>query len=847
MTLTAFEAAARIFETPTRRWETPGELAQHLDRRIIQTPALQLIDQALTNLVDTPDGRLALSMPPQEGKSQRVSRWFPLWALLHNPDLRIAIVSYEHGVARRWGRAIRDEITTHPELGLNVRDDLSAQHEWQIASCSSCWTGEGELPEGAHRGHDGGVYSAGIGGALTGRPVDCISGDTHIECEHGRITAAEAFKRGIKRIRAYDHTTGRAVWRDVEAARRIPSRRVVEILTQSGRTLTCTPDHLVYTRRGYVPAGTLRNGDTLTAVMAPTRVPMRQSSSRAKDGDPQSHPARTIDLLLRTMRSNRNLISVADPLLQMREPHSAKPPLNMLGRMLESGNTATRSSLPAMRCSVLAKAHCRHVLLTGLCERGPLCTDDRQGKQPLQRRQVIREVVPNDPANDRGTRRPQMRRMPGVTHDHLSAGEPNGHEIWAHGASHRRGQGEQPPSESDYLVRELPSETPQVITDTVSVVREVRDGKVAVYDFQVAGTSNFFGNDLLVHNCLIIDDPVKDREQADSETYRERAWDWWTDTGSTRLAPGAPAVIVATRWHEEDLTGKLLEAGKTGNGDEFVELNIPAQADHDPTKNETDPLGRTVGEFMESARRRKTHQWEAIKRRVGSRTWASLYQGRPSPASGDILKREWWQRYEEPLWLERQDGSRIVTGFDDIIMSWDLAFKDTKTSDYVVGQVWARRGANAYLLDQIRDRLDFPATITAFKTLVARWPQATLKLVEDKANGPAVIASLNKSIFGIVPEQPQGSKTARASAVAPLVESGNVWLPASALAPWVDDLIEETAGFPNAAHDDTVDALSQALNRLILQPLLAGDDLTEHPLETVIDDDMAYLSDSYMY
>lgn len=513
MTLTAFEAAARLFETPARAWSSPGELAQHLDRRILQTPALELIDQALVNLVDTSDGRLALSMPPQEGKSQRVSRWFPLWALLQNPDLRIAIVSYELGVARRWGRAIRDELTTHPELGLKVRDDLAAQHEWQIATCATCWTSKGDIPEGAHRGHEGGVYSAGIGGALTGRPVD----------------------------------------------------------------------------------------------------------------------------------------------------------------------------------------------------------------------------------------------------------------------------------------------------------------------------------------LLIIDDPVKDREQADSEVYRERAWDWWTDTGSTRLAPGAPAVIVATRWHEEDLTGKLLEAGTTGNGDVFIELNIPAQADHDPAKGETDPLGRKVGEFMESARRRTKRQWEAIKRRVGSRTWASLYQGRPSPASGDIWLREWWQRYDQPHHLERADGARIITGYDDILMSWDLTFKDTKGSDFVVGQVWIRRGADAYLLDQVRGRWDFVETCRQFEAFSARWPQAVLKVVEDKANGPAVIAALKRRISGIVPEEPQGSKLARASAVAPLIEAGNVHVPVAGLAPWADDLIEEAAGFPNASHDDMVDATSQALNRLLVQPLLAGTDL-EHPdFEDELDDDMAYL------
>src|SRR5690606_37679343 len=129
------------------RWDTPGDLARYLDPRTRNTPAMDLIDEALVEAYRTPDSRLIISLPPQEGKSQRGSRRFPLWVLTQNPDTRVAITSYESGVARRWGRAIRDDITQNQsDLGLAVRDDLSAQHEWQVA------------------GRDGGVYTAGVGG-----------------------------------------------------------------------------------------------------------------------------------------------------------------------------------------------------------------------------------------------------------------------------------------------------------------------------------------------------------------------------------------------------------------------------------------------------------------------------------------------------------------------------------------------------------------------------------------------------------------------------------------------------------------------------------------------------------
>jgi predicted phage terminase large subunit-like protein len=330
-------------------------------------------------------------------------------------------------------------------------------------------------------------------------------------------------------------------------------------------------------------------------------------------------------------------------------------------------------------------------------------------------------------------------------------------------------------------------------------------------------------------DVMFIDDPIKNREEANSERFRQRAKDFWTDVAVTRLAPGAAVVIILTRWHDDDLAGWLLTRE---DAPRWRVLNIPAQADHDPAAGEVDVLGREPGEYMVSARinehtkrPRSVAEWESKKTEVGSRTWAALYQGRPSPAVGDIFKREWWQFYDEPLWVVRNDGSRIVPGADDLLISWDLTFKDTAGTDYVCGQVWMRRGAEAFLLDQVLDRMDFVRTVREFVQLAARWPGATLKLVEDKANGPAVIAMLRRKVPGIVPEEPQGSKVARASAVSPLIEARNVWLPAPELAPWVGGFVEECAGFPNAAHDDQVDAMSQALNRLVLQPLLVGGDL----------------------
>jgi predicted phage terminase large subunit-like protein len=343
-------------------------------------------------------------------------------------------------------------------------------------------------------------------------------------------------------------------------------------------------------------------------------------------------------------------------------------------------------------------------------------------------------------------------------------------------------------------------------------------------------------------DLLIIDDPYKDEKQADSKAWRQTVRKFWQSVALTRLAPGAPAVIVQTRWRQDDLSGWL----QTEYRDEWEILNIPAQAidstklpEDDPDFGKPDPLGRAPGEFMESARGRTVKDWAKKIREVGSRVWTAMYQGRPSPVEGTILKREWWQRYDQPQWVERDDGSRIAVGFNELLMSWDMAFKDTSDSDFVVGQVWGRRGPDAYLLEQVRGQWDFPTTCSKVTELAARWPQALLKIVEDKANGTAVLASLRRILPALVPEEPQGSKEARANAISPLVEGRNVYLPAATIpgCAWVGGLIEECAGFPNATNDDQVDALTQALNRLILQPLLLGDDLvTEDDLDHELDD-----------
>lgn len=317
-------------------------------------------------------------------------------------------------------------------------------------------------------------------------------------------------------------------------------------------------------------------------------------------------------------------------------------------------------------------------------------------------------------------------------------------------------------------------------------------------------------------DMLFIDDPIKDETEANSETERKKVLSFWQSVGLTRLPPGAPVIIIATRWHEKDLIGELASGP---DKERWRVINVPAQADHNPEKGEVDALGREPGEYLKSARDtdEAVRDWEGTRVAVGPRVWSALYQGRPSPADGGIFKRDQWRKYSIPLWVEEDGVCRTTGETDELIMSWDMTFKASKSSDYVVGQVWLKRGPNIYLLDQVRRRMTFTETVAAVKALVAKWPQCSAKLVEDKANGSAVLDVLRTEMPGLIAINPKESKEARASAVSPFVEAGNVFLPDPSIRAWVEDFIEESAAFPFGAHDDQIDGFTQAAQRLLVR------------------------------
>ncbi len=292
-------------------------------------------------------------------------------------------------------------------------------------------------------------------------------------------------------------------------------------------------------------------------------------------------------------------------------------------------------------------------------------------------------------------------------------------------------------------------------------------------------------------NLLIIDDMIKNWEQATSPTQLQKHVDWFKSTFYTRKEPSATIIVLMTRWCENDLAGYLINE----HPDDWEAIVFPAIAE----KN--DPLGRKPGEAL-CPSRFGSKDLNIIKNSLGTLMFSGLYQQNPINLEGEIFKNSWFQYYTSlPEKME-------------IIQSWDLAFKDNKSSSYVCGQVWGKKNANYYLIDQVRKRISFTKSIQALINTVDKFPETEKIYIEEKANGAAVIDVLKDKIPGIIAINPKGSKYARAVSVSPLFEAGNIFLPHESYKPWISEYTKELISFPNSANNDQVDATSQALEQM---------------------------------
>lgn len=312
---------------------------------------------------------------------------------------------------------------------------------------------------------------------------------------------------------------------------------------------------------------------------------------------------------------------------------------------------------------------------------------------------------------------------------------------------------------------------------------------------------------------LILDDP-QNPAQTYSERQRDQAFVFYQHTLATRLddPQDSATVLAMQRLHEDDLTANLLAAG-------YTHVCLPAW---EATRRSIvfPQSGRVV------IREADEPLWPArypppvldqLRQDLGNHAFSAQYLQAPVPLTGGLFLPEWWRFYTPPL---------APAPGDEVWVSGDLSFKDSEGSDFVVLLVAVRRGADVYLVERVKARMDFVETVRQLRVLVTRTPGVCGVLIEDAANGPAVVSALRGTITGLIAVTPEGGKLARAAACQPRLEAGQVWLPQPHLPDgrlwpgrdWVPDFVETCRAFPRGAHDDDVDALTQLLAYFTAHP-----------------------------
>lgn len=469
-----------------------------------------------------------------------------------------------------------------------------------------------------------------------------------------------------------------------------------------------------------------------------------------------------------------------------------------------------------------------NLLFQGLCERSPEQTHAGTREPFLRSRSRcsrVPEGVHKDRSKDQEARRillPRLRK------------DESTDAVGSRRTPHRLFEDKQRPTESDLTM-------PRVSWAGARITRTQGDGQATtvlsveptanakrVFNVRVAEDHNYFASGVLLHNC----DDALSTDARFSEPTLTFCIQWYENVFWNRLTNlnTGSRVIIGQRVCDNDLIGHLLRRGG------FELLLIPME--FDPARSKVTSIGwqdprQKAGDLMFPPLFPRPVIDELKKNQD---VWYTQYQGQPNVEGGGIIKSHWWNYWQPkganlpPVRVKMPNGDiqqrtavEYPDSFDLEAQAWDFAFKDLKTSDFVAGLQAGVRGASRYIgLHMEHAKMDLPASLTAVRIMTGHYPKAHLKLVEDKANGPAVIQSLRHEIAGLVEVNPEGGKIARASAATPELQAGNWYLPHPMIAPWVGNpenptesgFLAETVAFPFGANDDYCDAWSMLANRI---------------------------------
>lgn len=760
--------------------------------------------------------RLMLLMPPRHGKSELASRMFPAWHLGRCPDHEFIACSYNVSLAMSFSRKVKEVINDpvyEAIFDTRLHPDFQAAEEWAI------------------KGHRGGYVAAGVGGGITGKGAHCLAPQTIIRTEFGPFAIERLYQ--LKSLPRVETPFG---FKQVLAATKRPAPQLYTLRFASGAVLRATGEHPVYlAERGeYVSVGELYgqaigNGGSEVRVV---RAVIPAASVRSREVGP---PRLGGFLLQQGVQSGAPRSEERKALRDVRQAgdlHGAEPGGAVLQpRVHAQPGTASVEAVPAMRRGVSAETFHTGLLRGDLRQYGahdPYAWDHELELPYGQRiRVLVRPDAPADPGARQGVR--------GVLEQETAPLPP-----------HQRGPERQHAGEPRDALRGAPHGAPQICTDTLLVVERDGEGADFVYDLQVEGAGCFFAEDILVGNCLVIDDPIKNAEEANSADLREKIWEWYTSTAYTRLAPGGGVLVVQTQWHDDDLAGKLQNAMKADDdADSFEVIKYPAIAESDewfdPTTDEIVRVEhdqslatvqeeedeqcaavrtrataraaerglpvehmrylRAKGEALHPARYglRRLNQ---IRRTLPAQWWSALYQQNPVPDEGVYFTKDMFRRAPPP---------RVEECY--VSIAFDFAISEKQQNDYTVGTVTLLDSSDVlHFVDRVRFKsADADFICKAIVNLCKKWHNPSIQLgLEDgqiyrALSGPLKREMARQRVFPSMQLlKPITDKQARARTLQGRMQQGLVSF--SDEAEWYESMRTEMLRFPSGVHDDQVDS-----------------------------------------
>jgi len=806
-----WETAAAAFEAPPApKWATPGDLAKALDDRTVQTPALDLIDEALVWAYTTPGARVVISMPPQEGKLVADDTPVPTptgWTKhgdLHPGDWVIHPSGQPTQVVevhRPAAATMRVHFSDHSHV------DVHPAHEWTV--------------------HDRGTGATKTVETRYLRAVNLSHGTPGRRGHKYRfhLPHREAFDLPTTTLTVDPYTLG--VWlgdgsTSKAAITHHPDDTYVLPYPESAQCVHPTTGIVTTYYRGgmrtalrelgvlhakHIPAAYLRASERqrrdLLAGLIDTDGHVSSSGQVVFD-NANADLVRSVAELLRTLGYRAHVHRPTRPKLST----SGIQGVQEMWRVTYTPHDQGPARLP--RKAPVRLGRRERIAITNVEE-----IDPRPGRcitvSAADGLYLVGEHMTPTHNSQRASRRFPLWALL------------QNPELRVAIASYELG-----------IARRWGRAIRDDITTHPSLGLRIRDDLAAQHEWQLAGHdggvySVGIGGPLTGRpvDLLIIDDPVKDREQADSPTYRENAWDWWTETAERRLSPEASAILIMTRWHPDDLAGRLL-ASETG--ERWRVVSIPAQAEA-----ADDPLGRDIGQYMVSARGRTRQQWEQIKVGAPTRTWASLYQQRPAPAEGAVWKTPW-------IDLNRARTGDVWQQLTRIVVAVDPAAKSKRTSDLtgIVVSALDQRGHGWVLDDRTLRGTPQEWAMAAWDALLD-W-HATELVVEDNQGGEMVqevmrtawvavaqrrrISQLAPKVTTVTANQ---SKRVRAEAVAAYYETGRVHHAADGTDRLKALETQMTTWTGDGDSPDRIDALVHGLTALFL-PHHSGDAMRPQPV-----------------